>query len=78
MTQQKKGSKVKSSINLVRDKFLSLPQNEQISITHFLNLHNAASFLYDELSDEGKMYIEYIISLNAKVENANKKDSAQE
>lgn len=73
MMQQKEDSKKLGKIDL-RSKFLALPAEDQQRISHFFNLHNAAGFCYDQMSNDAKEYTNYCIQLSQE----QKEDSAQE
>lgn len=71
MTQQKKGTKSQKQINL-RDEYLKFSEKDQQGITHFFNLHNGAHFIYDNLSDEAKKYVNYCIRLSSEADKIEK------
>lgn len=74
MTQQKKGKK--QPVNLLQKKFLALSAREQMGVTSFFNCHNAASFIYDGLSEDAQAYISYCISLSQKADKIDKQNES--
>lgn len=74
MTQQKKGKK--PTVNTLQQKFLALSEREQMGVTSFFNCHNAASFIYDGLSEEAQKYISYCISLSQKADKIEKQNES--
>lgn len=69
---QKKASKAKKAVDL-RSEFLALDQKEQQAIANFFNLHNAAHFIYDLLSDKAKNYVSYCIQLSSEADKIESK-----
>lgn len=73
MTQQKnepkkakkgiKPAQIQPSVNL-RQKFSALSQHDQSAVVTFFNLHNAAMFVYNNLSKDAQEYCEYCISVS--------------
>lgn len=74
MTQQKKGKK--QSVNMLQKKFLALSPREQMGVTSFFNCHNAASYIYDGLSEDAQAYITYCISLSQKADKIEKQSES--
>lgn len=74
MTQQKKGKK--TTVNTLQQKFLALSQREQMGVTSFFNCHNAASYIYDGLSEEAQAYITYCISLSQNADKIEKQNES--
>ena len=69
---QKKASKAKKAVDL-RSEFLALDPKDQQAVTNFFNLHNAAHFIYDLLSDQAKSYVSYCIQLSSEANKIEKK-----
>lgn len=66
-------AKEKKQMFNLRDGWLKLSPKEQQGVTTFFNLHNAANFVFESLSSEGKAYIEATIKLNEDVIKKEKK-----
>lgn len=76
MTRQKKGSKktkIQPSLDLAT-RYRSLPKEQQESIVHFFNLHNAATFIFNSMSPDAQDYSRICIELSSEaddIENQN-------
>lgn len=73
MTRQKN----KTAIQL-QSEFLKLSAKEQAGVTNFFNLHNAAHYVYEGLSEDAQSYITYCIKLNANALKKEENNSAQD
>lgn len=72
-------TEVKNEKVNLRDKFLSLTEEDQKRITTFFNLHNAAAFCFDQMSNEAKEYCSYCVQLSNESKSENvPQDSAAE
>lgn len=77
MTQQKSKKTAFKPQNQLQTKYFALSPNEQMGVTTFLNCHNAAHYVYDNLSEEAKDYVNYCIRMSQKADEIEKKESAQ-
>lgn len=48
----------------LRQKFFSLPPKEQQAVTNFFALHNAATWIYDNLTKDAESYVNLCIKLS--------------
>lgn len=48
----------------IRKKYAALSQHDQAAVVTFFNLHNAAIFVYNDLSKDAQEYCEYCIQLS--------------
>lgn len=77
MTRPKKGSKPSKKVQPAIDlatRYRSLPKEQQESIVHFFNLHNAATFIFNAMSPDAQDYSRICIELSAEandIENQN-------
>lgn len=60
-------SKKKTNDFNLRDGWLKLSPQEQQGVTNFFNLHNAAAYVYETLSDVGREYIDATLRLNSEI-----------
>lgn len=77
--EAKKGKKVSqnnTALNLQK-RYLSLSPRDQIGVTNFFNLHNAAHYVYDGLSEEAQKYVAYCIRLSQNATAIEAKEGAQ-
>lgn len=67
LQQKKKFEKQRAALvarqKSFNEKFRALPVKEQEAITNFFNLHNAAIWIYNNLTDEAKQYVDFCISM---------------
>lgn len=66
----------KTALNLQK-RYLSLPPRDQVGVTNFFNLHNAAHYVYDGLSEEAQKYVSFCIRLSQNATEIDKKEGAQ-
>ena len=87
MTQAKKTEskqtkkEIKSSQNTalnLQKRYLSLSPHDQVGVTNFFNLHNAAHYVYDGLSEEAQKYVAYCIRLSQNANQIEAKEGAQD
>lgn len=57
----------------LRDEFMKLNKEEQDKAIHFFNLHNAANWVFLNMADETKQYVNYCISLSQGANNIERK-----
>lgn len=77
--QAEKGKKVaqnKTALNLQK-RYLSLSSRDQVGVTNFFNLHNAAHYVYDGLSEEAQKYVAFCIRLSQNATEIETKEGAQ-
>ena len=72
----KKQSQNNTALNLQK-RYLSLSSRDQVGVTNFFNLHNAAHYVYDGLSEEAQKYVAYCIRLSQNANAIEAKESAQ-
>ena len=87
MTQAKKTEskqtkkEIKSSQNTalnLQKRYLSLSPHDQVGVTNFFNLHNAAHYVYDGLSEEAQKYVAFCIRLSQNANQIEAKEGAQD
>ena len=66
----------KTALNLQK-RYLELSPRDQLGVTNFFNLHNAAHFVYDGLSDSAQQYVAYCIRLSNNAVKVEANNSAQ-
>ncbi len=77
--EAKKAKKVpqnNTALNLQK-RYLSLSPHDQVGVTNFFNLHNAAHYVYDGLSEEAQKYVAYCIRLSQNANQIEAKEGAQ-
>lgn len=67
----------KPAQNTLQKRYMALSPRDQLGVTNFFNLHNAAHYVYDGLTEDAQSYVTYCISLSTKADNIEKKNSAQ-
>lgn len=66
MTQQKKSNKDMPKPQMTfAQKFRNLPILEKEKVTNFFNLHNAATWVYLQMSEEAKEYTNEAVSVSS-------------
>lgn len=60
--------------NEVVKSFKKLPVSEQEAVQNFFNLHNAAIWIYNFLTDEAKSYVDAAISVSQAFEDKEKEE----
>lgn len=66
----------KTALNLQK-RYLELSPRDQLGVTNFFNLHNAAHFVYDGLSESAQNYVSYCIRLSQNATKVEAENSAQ-
>lgn len=74
--EKKKAPQNKTALNLQK-RYLELSPRDQLGVTNFFNLHNAAHFVYDGLSEAAQQYVAYCIRLSNNAVQVEAKNSAQ-
>lgn len=68
MTRAKKASKAEKMPSMA-EQYRSLPQDQQEAIITFFNLHNASTFVFNQMSDKAQDYCRYCIEMSQEQEN---------
>lgn len=75
MSNKKQKKATKPVTNNLQHKFLELSPRDQMGVTNFFNLHNAAHFVYDGLSEEAQQYVSYCIRLSQQATKVEEKET---
>lgn len=75
-TKKETKSPQNSALNLQK-RYLSLSPRDQVGVTNFFNLHNAAHYVYDGLSEEAQKYVAFCIRLSQNANQIEAKEGAQ-
>lgn len=68
----------KPTAKTLQKRYLSLSPREQLGVTNFFNMHNAAHFIYDGLSEDAQQYVNYCIRLSVKADKIEKENEKSE
>lgn len=71
---QRKSKKENGSIPNFRELFMNLPKVEQDKLTNYFNLHNAAIWVYLQMSEDAKKYCELCIKMTNEANKLEKKE----
>lgn len=59
----------------MNEEWLSLSPMEQQGVTNFFNLHNAAHWVYEQLSETGQKFVSSCIKMNNDLQKKEKQQS---